>query len=86
MYILEIIYVYIKNAFIKKICILEIFQDFYWFLSGLITRKGSMRPYLAKVSIGTGFEPVLNWFQSTALITQLQLTAVTEWLMLWTGK
>ena len=30
-----------------------------------------MRPYFAKVSIGTGFEPVLNWFQSTALIAQL---------------
>ena len=32
-----------------------------------------MRAYFAKVSIGTGFEPVLNWFQSTGLITQLQL-------------
>jgi len=32
-----------------------------------------MRPYLVKVSIETGFEPVLNWFQSTALTTQLQL-------------
>ena len=26
-----------------------------------------MRPYFAKFSNGTGFEPVLNWFQSTAL-------------------
>ena len=25
-----------------------------------------MRPYFAKVSTGTGFEPALNWFQSTA--------------------
>ena len=32
-----------------------------------------MRPYFAKVFIGTGFEPVLNWFQATALTTQLQL-------------
>ena len=32
-----------------------------------------MRPYFAKVSIGTGFEPVLNWFQSTALTARLQL-------------
>ena len=27
----------------------------------------------AKVSFGTGFEPVLNLFQSTALTTELQL-------------
>ena len=32
-----------------------------------------MRPYFVKVSIGTGFEPVLNWFQSTALTARLQL-------------
>ena len=32
-----------------------------------------MQPYFAKASIGTGLEPVLNWFQSTALATRLQL-------------
>ena len=35
-----------------------------------ITHDWSMRPYFAKVSIGTGIEPILNWFQSTALIAQ----------------
>ena len=32
-----------------------------------------MRPYFVRVSIGTGFKPVFNWFQSTALPAQLQL-------------
>ena len=54
-------------------------QDFYWLQSGLIkmTHKWSMRPLFAKVFIQTGFEPVLNWFQPTGLITLLQ--AVAEW-------
>ena len=32
-----------------------------------------MQLYFAKASIGTGFEPVFNWFKSTVLATQLQL-------------
>ena len=51
----------------------NIFYDFYWLYSELITHKWSMQPYFAKVFIGTGFEPALNWFQSTALTTRLKL-------------
>ena len=39
-----------------------------------------MRPYFAKVFIGTGFEPTLDWFQSIALTTQLQLPQKISYL------
>ena len=42
-------------------------------LNGTFLCKLSMQPYFVKGSIGTGFKTVLNWFQSTALTTQLQL-------------
>ena len=57
----------------RYICRKEFCKDFYWHFSGLLTHKWSMRPYFARVSIGTGFEPVLNWFQSTALTARLQI-------------
>ena len=60
----------------------ENFQDFYWLFGGLITNKWSMRPYFAKVSIGTGFEPVLNWLQSTALTALLQLLHIFDYLFI----
>ena len=50
--ILYIIYTYMIH--------ITFFKEFYWVFNELITHKWFMRPYFANVSIGTGFEPVMN--------------------------
>ena len=47
-----------------------------------------MQPYFAKFLIGAGFEPVLNWFQSTAhdlMICNRAVSAV-DWNQFNTGS
>ena len=58
--------------------VLYIYKKFYRLFSGnfLCTLVLSMRPYFAKASIGTGFEPLLNWFQSTALTARLHICLI----------
>ena len=42
-----------------------------------------MRPLIEKVFIGTGIEPVLNWFSSIALTTRAQAASYIEYISMY---